>query len=284
MDYVSVNLSLSDAQKSNLMKGKTVQVSASSIGTGESVHMGQNKAKRLHKAKTLNKGCRLTLSEPEIAANKQQGGAIWDSVLNVGKNLAKQLAPEAEKLAKNVVKDQIGNLQGELGKQLPQNAFVQSLLDQVAKQSIDQSASMLQSIFSTVNGKGAFMKLRGSGFWDDLGKTVTGTLGAVGKAAAPAISQGITQGIIGKMNGKGFWNDIGDAFSSASDAVSSYTPVGIIRQNAINSTKDELAKIASGQVNIQDYMKYQAAGKGLAKRKPGRPRKVIADGAGLILP
>lgn len=281
MDYVSVNLSLSDAQKSNLMKGKTVQVSASSIGTGESVHMGQNKAKRLHKAKTLNKGCRLTLSEPEIAANKQQGGAIWDSVLNVGKNLAKQLAPEAEKLAKNVVKDQIGNLQGELGKQLPQNAFVQSLLDQVAKQSIDQSASMLQSIFSTINGKGAWLKLKGSGFWDDLGRTVTGTVGAVAQQAVPIV----TQGLLNKaMNGKGFWDDVSDAFSSVGDVVTNYSPIGIVRQNAINSFKDEVGKVASGQVNIQDYMKYQAAGKGLAKRKPGRPRKVIVDGSGLILP
>lgn len=284
MDYVSISLSLSDAQKSNLIKGKTVQVPASSIGTGEAIYVGQTKAKRLHKAKSLGKGSRLSLSEPEIAANKQQGGAIWDSVLNVGKNLAKQLAPEAEKLAKNVVKDQIGNLQGELGKQLPQNAFVQSLLDQVAKQSIDQSASMLQSIFSTTNGKGAWLKLKGSGFFDDLGSAITGTLGAVGKAAAPAISQGITQGIIGKMNGKGFWSDIGDAFSSVGDAVSTYTPVGIIRQNAINSFKDEVGKVASGQVNIQDYMKYQAAGKGLTKRKPGRPRKVSLEGQGLILP
>lgn len=280
MDYVSVSLSLSPAQKSNLIKGKTVQVSASSIGTGESVHMGQNKAKRLHKAKALNKGCRLTLSEAEITANKQHGGAIWDSVLNAGKNLAQQLAPQAEKLAQDVLKNQIGNLQGEIGKKLPQNPFIQSLLDQVAKQSIDESASMLQSIFSTVNGRGAFMKLRGSGFWDDLGRTVTGTVGAVAQQAVPAL----TQGLINKaMSGKGFWDDVGSAFSSASDAVTKYTPIGIIRENAINSTKDELAKIASGQVNIADYMKYKtAAGKGVAKR--GRPRKIPVEGAGLILP
>lgn len=263
------------------MKGKTVQVPASSIGTGEPVHMGQNKAKRLNKAKALGKGSRLSLSEPELAANRQHGGAIWDSVLNVGKNLAKQLAPEAEKLAKNVVKDQIGNLQGELGKQLPQNAFVQSLLDQIAKQSIDQSADMLQSIFRTTNGRGAWLKLKGSGFWDDLGRTVTGTVGAVAQQAVPAL----TQGLINKaMNGKGFWDDVGSAFSSVGDVVTNYTPVGIIRENAMNSLKDEMAKIVSGKVNIADYAKYQAAGKGLVKRKPGRPRKVIVDGSGLILP
>jgi hypothetical protein len=51
------------------------------------------------------------------------------------------------------------------------------------------------------------------------------------------------------------------------------------RENAMNSLKGEMAKIAKGEVNLADYAKYK--GKGVRGR--GRPRK-NATGNGLYLP
>ena len=97
-----IKLKLTKVQKIKLAKGQSVQIHYSSMGVGDTIHIGKRMLNKLKKAKALKKGCRIYLSSKEIKRGGDFWGDLWGGIKSVGREVVKY-APEVIGLAKEII-------------------------------------------------------------------------------------------------------------------------------------------------------------------------------------
>jgi hypothetical protein len=101
MEYAVVPLNLTHEQGMKLVRGKPVQLRHHQLLNGpHQVVLAIHKAKKLHKAHSLSKGCRLHLSPQEV---EMSGQGLGDFFKKVGKFYTEKIKPYVAPLVKQGV-------------------------------------------------------------------------------------------------------------------------------------------------------------------------------------
>jgi hypothetical protein len=254
-------------------------------GDAHTVYLTNSQAQRYSKARQSGKSLTLKFSKTQLKKNVMAGSGLFDFVKDIAKDGAKDLLKQGVNLAS---KEGAKLLQGKIAglgffddlvssAKSAGKSLAKDLAQKGLEKGVEYGSNKLKDVVSKkISGLG--MRGRGKGKMTILPVPIKPDDRVVVRPNALDMSIHYPKPTATTVQG-GFLGL--DRVFKPVKQILDVTPVGIFRQHVIDNAKNDLAGVASGDVNALDLLAKYKGMKG-SGRPRGRPRKSTTGGSFLL--